>query len=205
MEIQKNTNIKNIIFDLGNVLLKTDLKLTINEFIKLGIKDVSESLLSENSGKFYYDFEKGLVSTEELRNKIRKNNNLAVSNKDFDFAWNKMLLSISEKDINILKKLKSKLKIILLSNTNQIHYDYFIKQKYWNEKLFEKMFFSHQIGMRKPDEEIFLFVLKNSLIQPEETLFIDDREENVLAAKKLNIRTILYQNTTLEKIFINYL
>jgi len=200
--IFNNNEIKNILFDLGNVLLDTDLKLTIEEFKKLGIADISKNLINRDNENFYYNFEKGFVSSDDFISKINIDNNLNLTHQQFNYAWNKMLLSIKNEKIEFLKILKNKYKIYLLSNSNQIHIDFIENQDYWHDDLFDKKFYSHQMGLRKPELEIYKQVLIKAKIEAENTLFIDDLEININAAKELNFNTILYKNISLENIFI---
>jgi len=196
-----NQDIKNILFDLGNVIIDTDINLTIQEFKKFGIENITKVLGTDLNKDFYYNFEKGFLSDISFRKKINDEFNLQLTAQQFDYAWNKMLLTIKPNKIEILKKIKSKYKIFLLSNTNKIHIDYIEKQDYWFNYLYDYKFYSHQIGCRKPDNDAFIKVISLSGIKPEETLFIDDRIENIEAAKKLKFKTILFQNITFEEIF----
>jgi putative hydrolase of the HAD superfamily len=205
MDYFKGKAIKNIIFDLGNVLLETNINLTVTEFRKLGISDMSKMLINEKNIKFYCDFEKGLINVKDFRDKIRVESNLKFSDEQFDYAWNKMLLTITEDKTEIIKNIKSKFKIFLLSNTNQIHFDFFEKQEFWIDNLYDMKFYSHQLGMRKPDREIFKYILTRTNILAEETFFIDDNIDNIQSAKKINFNTILFKDITLNEIFYEFI
>ncbi|NTW31182.1 MAG: HAD family phosphatase [Bacteroidetes bacterium] len=189
--------IKNIIFDLGAVLLNIDFKKTIEAFRKLGITNIDE-LFSEYSQKEFFDsFEKGLITPQQFRAEIRKYLQNILADEDIDDAWNGMILYFPIENINLLISLKSKYRTFLLSNTNETHYIFYNKILQTQFKidnlsnLFEKAYYSHKLGLRKPDKEIFNLVLKeNNLIQ-EETLFIDDNPRNIATASTLGINTVL--------------
>ncbi|HOP05576.1 MAG TPA: HAD family phosphatase [Tenuifilaceae bacterium] len=187
--------IKNIIFDLGGVILNIDYHLTINAFKKLGI-DSFESYFSQAQQNGLFDkLDKGQISPQEFRNSLRELVNLSLSDSAINQAWNAMLLDFPKHRIELLKKVKGHYKTFLLSNTNAIHIEEYNKilDRTFGYKnlsfLFNKEYYSHEIGMRKPDEEVFLHIIKENLLHPEETLFIDDSIQHVEAAQKLGINT----------------
>ncbi len=186
--------IKNIIFDLGNVVLKTDITKTIQRFQEYGIANIKDLLLSEENIGLYYNFECGKVTAEYFRDYVREKTNASISNSEFDEAWNNMLLEVDSDAVKIIYALKKHFRCFLISNTNIIHYDYLRKQPYWCINLFERWLFSHQIECRKPDSRIFTLMLQLADIKPEVTVFVDDMQINIDAANLLNINTILYQD-----------
>jgi len=191
-------NIKNIIFDYGNVIFDLDFHEGQKAWMALGI---------ENPGKFYdfkitdnvFDaFEKGEIAPGEFRNYIRgKSRNQLLTDKQIDTAWNSILIGIEKGKHELLLNLKSKYRTFLLSNINAIHYDYihkYLKSDFGfdnNEHLFEKIYYSHLVGKRKPDPAIFKQVLNENNLNADETLFIDDNAQNIEAAKKLGKKTHL--------------
>ncbi|OFY20444.1 MAG: hypothetical protein A2W98_11050 [Bacteroidetes bacterium GWF2_33_38] len=191
----KSKKIENIIFDLGGVLLDLDFEKTNLEFSKFGIQNFNELFFYSQNKDFYYNFEKGLVSPYDFRQAVKSELNLNISDDDFDTAWNALLLEYNDKRIALLKELKSKYRTFLLSNTNEIHYHCYsktLREKHQIEKLeylFEKAYFSFEMNYRKPETEIYKFVLEQSKLKPERTLFIDDYLENIEAAQKLGIQT----------------
>lgn len=190
-----STNIKNIIFDFGGVLINLDYDRAYNAFASLGIKNL-EGLLSKSQQIGIFDeFEIGLISPKEFRKEMCNISGKNVSDKQFDWAWNQLLLDIPQHRIEKILELKKTYRVFLLSNTNKIHYDHYLNELQqlngFNsfEDIFEKAYFSHCIKLKKPDAAIFDFVLNDALLKPEETLFIDDTEKHVLGAQKLGIRT----------------
>ena len=190
--------IKNIIFDYGNVIFSIDFALTQQAFADLGISNATEFFGHRKQDNIFNAFEKGEITADEFRAKIReKAGNLNLTDEQIDNAWNKMLLGIAKGNNDLLTRLKSKYRTFLLSNINAIHYDYvmdYLKREYGfegNDHLFEKVYYSHFIGKRKPDAEIFEHILTDSNLKPEETLFIDDSPQHLETASKLGIRTFL--------------
>ncbi|MEO6882484.1 MAG: HAD family phosphatase [Bacteroidia bacterium] len=208
--MQVNSSVKNIIFDLGVVLLNIDYSLTQKAFRQLGITDFDALYSQLHQDKIFDDFEKGLISAAEFRNTLRKISDKNWSDAQIDAAWNAMLLDFPEKRLQLLEKLKSRYRLSLLSNTNEIHINYFSNylQKTFGiadlSNVFEKEYFSYEIKMRKPDTEIYEYVLREKKILAQETLFIDDLLINVKAAETIGLQTIhlASPNTILDIIFI---
>lgn len=197
---------KTIIFDFGGVILNIDFSLTHKAFQNLGIKDLDVKFSQSQQSGFFDKFEKGEMSPQEFREEIKLMLKSDISDKELDEAWNKMLLDIPKQRIEWILKLKKKYQCVLLSNTNQIHYDYY---RYNLEKehgykmfsdLFDNTYFSHEIGMRKPDSEIYNFVLEDLNLDSTDVLFVDDTQKNIDAAKQLAWNCILWQNKELDEL-----
>lgn len=196
-------NIKNIIFDLGVVLINIDTGLTVKAMKELGFANFQESYTLFKQTNLFNKLEKGVINPEDFRNELRKHVDKEVNDKDFNHAWNAMLLDFPKERIDLIKRLSKKYNIYLLSNTNEIHYNQYIKDfknQYGFEfsSLFKKAYFSHQVGMRKPDVNIFRFAIENSNLNPEETLFIDDLKVNIESAKKTGLQTLWFDPTIIE-------
>lgn len=187
--------IKNIVFDLGGVLLNIDTALTDLAFEKLGIRDFKNNYSLTKADRLFDDLEKGKVPETDFYDAIRQMSKLALEDDAIRHAWNALLLDFREESIQQLEKLAGKYRVYLLSNTNSIHHtafhQRFISQFGGREfdSYFTKAYYSHQVGMRKPDSEIFHFLLSDAGIQPGETLFIDDLLKNITAAANEGIRT----------------
>lgn len=185
-------NIKNIIFDFGNVLLNINPALTAEAFKKLGIKDESDFFGGRSSIELMVKYERGQATSEEFIQAISTSVSDKVTSEQIIDAWNALLLDFPSKRVELLQQLRSDYRLFLLSNTNQIHFEKYTQQfqaiyGYPLESLFEKMWFSHQIGLSKPDTAVFEFVLKDKNLNPAETLFIDDTLMHVEAARKSGI------------------
>lgn len=188
-------NIRNIIFDLGGVLLNIDYRKTEEAFSRLGISREAQGFNKEIQTEIFKQLERGQLSGPDF---IREINALipARTAGEITSAWNAMLLDFPIQRFNLLQKLSEKYRLFLLSNTNIIHLKAFreiIEDAVgWNafENLFEGIGLSHELGQRKPDEVIFETLLKKYELRPKETLFIDDTPMHVAAAKKTGINAI---------------
>jgi putative hydrolase of the HAD superfamily len=137
-------------------------------------------------------YERGQATSEEFIQAISASVTHKVTSGQIIDAWNALLLDFPSKRVELLQQLRSDYRLFLLSNTNQIHFEKYTQQfqaiyGYPLESLFEKMWFSHQIGLSKPDTAVFEFVLKDKNLNPAETLFIDDTLMHVEAARKSGI------------------
>ncbi len=187
--------IKNIIFDLGGVILNLNYQLTSNAFKKLGVTDFDDYYSQSAQVDLFNSFEKGLISSKEFILSAQKAlpNNLAE--KDIISAWNSMLLDLPAKRLSLLQDLKKNFRLFLLSNTNEIHIAFFenkIKEAGQLETYygsFEKIYYSSRIKLRKPNLDCFEYILNQNKILANETLFIDDSVQHIDAAKDLGIIT----------------
>lgn len=200
--------VKNIIFDLGNVILNIDTKLSETEFGKYGLNNFGELYTLAAQSEIFDRLETGTISPAGFFAEFRKITVSDLPDEVIRHCWNALILDYPKDRLDLLKKLKPKYRTFLLSNTNKIHYDYYtevlVEQFGINglEALLEKAYFSHEVGMKKPDPEIFKFVLSQSELAPAETLFIDDNRDNILTAEKLGIQTIWLKDNNLEKLEI---
>ncbi|MBW4889186.1 HAD family phosphatase [Mucilaginibacter sp. HMF5004] len=191
-------NIKNIIFDYGNVIYNIDFSLAQQAWAKLGITNVESFFGHKQQSSLFDAFDKGEITAAQFRDQIRlAANNDNLTDEQIDTAWNSMLLGIQPGTHDLLLQLKGKYRTFLLSNINAIHYDHimgYLKREFdfdGNAHLFEKVYYSHFMGMRKPNANIFEFVLQDSNLNPAETLFIDDSPQHLATAQKLDIQTFL--------------
>lgn len=194
MKLKNIEGIKNIIFDLGNVVLDLDTEATKQDFKFLYGPEYKSVMADLKERKIFKKFETGSISTQTFLNE------LASYDEDISFdeiknAWNAMLLNIPEENYKILNKAKEKYRTFCLSNTNKLHIDFIYKQLESTKGLsnlngfFEKVYLSHEIGKRKPNEDIFKLVLESNNLKAEETLFIDDTEKHLIGAESFGINT----------------
>lgn len=186
--------IKNIIFDYGGVIINIDFNLTIDAFKKLGFENIEEEIFKAKGSDILLKMEQGLLSHDEFFEEIREISKLKLSNNEIRFAWNALLLDMPIKRIQVLERLKLNFRTFLLSNTNSIHYIQYREQlenmygySHFN-LLFEKAWFSFELGLTKPNEDIFRFVINDAGIVPDQTLYIDDLITNVEAATQTGMR-----------------
>lgn len=195
--MQALNNIKNIIFDLGRVLLNIHPPLVKQAFKDYGGENTDETIQKLIKTAVFEKFETGNINTAEFRNILRKYSDIALTDEQIDNAWNKMLLDIPPERIKLLTALKKRYRLLLLSNTNEIHVkclNGYLSSEYGINSLaayFDDIFYSYQTGFRKPDIRIYEYVIQHSGIIPEETVFIDDKEENINSAKKTGLKGLL--------------
>ncbi len=190
-----NTKIKNIIFDLGGVILDIDENVVYKELEKMGI-EISELAHSKEFMEILSKFDTGIYTAATFRKKTKQFiGQEKITDQKFDSIWNAMLLDIPRERIEAIEKVKKHYKIFLMSNTNVIHYDLYVRDLQlrfgYNEfdELFNKSYFSFAEHLEKPDPRFFELILDHEHLLPEETLFIDDTAENIEAAKSLGINT----------------
>ena len=190
--------VKNIIFDLGGVLLNIDFNKTQNAFAELGVTNFIDLYTQFHSTPLFVDYETGKISDEKFIEGIRSSAGIPLSDEDVTTAWNALLLDFPIERLQFLEKLKSKYRLFLLSNTNALHHVVFQKTvlelsgKAFDD-YFEKAYYSHSMGMRKPGVEIYEWVLKQNNLLAQETLFIDDTYANIEGAKKTGLHTIFLE------------
>lgn len=179
--------IKNIIFDFGDVFINLDKEATYKELAKLGVTEISEEMMQQ-----YYQYEMGLISTDDFIDFFY--NKFNIPKEKLIYSWNAILLDFPKHRLDFLKKLAATndYRLFLLSNTNDMHISWI--QNDWGEELynefksyFEQFYLSHEINLRKPNTNIFEFVLSENNLQASETIFIDDTQENTKAAQELGI------------------
>ncbi len=185
--------IKNIIFDFGGVILNIDFELSIQAFRMLGVQDFGMLYSEKVQSDLFDKLEKGLLSPEKFRDELRNITGVYMTDEEIDEAWNALLLDLPAYRIKMLENVRNNYRIYLLSNSNIIHYDHYILQLrkefgYRNfDELFKKAYFSHDMGLRKPDENIYKRVLSEQNLIASESLFIDDNLENIEAAASQEI------------------
>ena len=198
MSRPQNISIENfdaIIFDLGGVLINLNYQATAHAFEQLGLKNFSEMYSQAAQSGLFDEFEKGKSSVPYFVNKLLDYLPSGTSANQVVEAWNTMILDFPIQNLRLLESLKDRHRLFLLSNTNEIHIQK-VHQQLQNvsehETLhlyFEQTYFSSDIGMRKPDAEIFEFVLQQNQLNPAKTLFIDDTEQHILGAQSVGIHT----------------
>ena len=190
--------IENIIFDFGGVILDIDPQLTISEFAKLGFNDL-EKVTNDEFTQLIRKFERGILTPEVFRKKMKNFLGIKISDQQFDDAWNALLFDIPSERIEIIEQVKENYQILLLSNSNEIHYDLYVRDLQLRfgyrefADLFHEAYFSFDLHLSKPDVEVYEFIINQNDLKPKKTLFIDDREDNIEAARKAGLQTYLLQ------------
>jgi putative hydrolase of the HAD superfamily len=190
-------NIKNVIFDLGGVLLNVDYHKTADAFKALGAAQFDELYSQANANHLFEALETGEISEDEFYLQIYKYCKPGTHVDEMRSAWNAILLDFRKDSLNVVEKLKKKYNLFLLSNTNSIHLTAFNKSLLETtgnaslDQYFIKSYYSHIIRMRKPYIETYNWVLKDGMMKAEETLFIDDSINNINGAIEAGIKTHL--------------
>jgi FMN phosphatase YigB (HAD superfamily) len=203
--------IKNIIFDLGGVLLNLDYQLTKQAFVRLGVKDYDTHFTQAEQVSLFDAFETGKISEQTFFIRLRDLVGIDFTEKQILKAWNAMLLDFPIERKILLLNLKKKFNISLLSNTNETHIRAFTKTIQNDigldslESLFHSVYYSNEIGFRKPTKEAFKHVLEQNDYIAEETLFLDDSAQHLEGAKKCGIHTVFINNVTVEVLFADFL
>ena len=192
--------IRNIIFDLGNVIINIDPNLTLQKFREAGVVNFSDMYTIMRQTDVFDRLDTGKITIPEFRQVVRDFSNLDLTDELIDDAWCAMLLDFPEENVELLRKLSTEgYKLFLLSNTNELHINFYKKYMFKRfgcdllEELFNRTYYSHEIGLRKPNSDVYEYVLKSENLDPSETLFIDDLEHNVIGARQTGIKAYHYK------------
>ncbi len=198
--------IKNIIFDLGGVILNIDYKLSQQAFEQLGVADFKTMYSKCQQNDLFDRLETGKITAREFIEELQNQSPVKLHESDIINAWNAMLLDFPLRRLQILQQLQLHYNTYLLSNTNEIHereFNYRLQQTCGYPTLavfFDKIYLSHRIGMRKPHKEVFETILNENNLKADETLFIDDSIQHIEGAMSAGLKTIhLADNMTIEK------
>ena len=199
----KPPNIKNILFDLGGVILDINVQSTLKKFYDLGFPALLMQYPFSMNTDLFFKYETGKMKVDQFRDEIRKVSGVDVSNEVFDEAWNSMLVRIPAERTELLMALAKRYALYMLSNTSDLHAPVFEKMfeetaRMKMHNLFTKIYYSHEIGYLKPDLEAWEYVINDAGIKPEETLFLDDSIQNIKASQELGFQAIhIHERTNL--------
>lgn len=185
--------IKNIIFDLGGVIYAIDYLATIRAFKDLGIKNFEQIYAKAGQSDLFDALETGRISKAEFLSEIKGYLNSSISDDDVINSWNAMLIDFMPDALKCLKTLNGDYRIFLLSNTNEIHIKEVksrVGKVFYSEfcQLFEQVYFSYDLGLRKPNIEAFTYILSEKDLDPSETLFIDDSPQHIDGALQAGLK-----------------
>ncbi len=188
-------NINNIIFDLGGVILTLNMPETERLLSSHGITSYNQLFRSGNVSDFFEAYEVGKIDDGTFLQSLKKLTDKEVSDAQLIHAWNAMLGVFPEERISLLQSLKERYRLFLFSNTNALHVKE-IRDRYTNtyrtrfDDLFEKTYYSNELGLRKPNVASFQHILHREGLIPSETAFVDDSLANVEAAEAAGIKGI---------------
>jgi FMN phosphatase YigB (HAD superfamily) len=182
------TNINAIIFDIGNVIVDIDYDTMVAEFKNIAKFDFREIIQYTHQDHFFDQFEKGQISAADFRHTLRQYLKDDTTDKQINHAWNSILVTYPASKFELLRRLRSKYQVYALSNINEIHLDgidQYVTPAFQvadMRSFFDHAYYSHEMGFRKPENEIYQAVIDHAGLDPARTLFIDDKAENTEAA-----------------------
>lgn len=198
---------QNIIFDLGGVLLNIDYSKTENAFKELGFPRFNEMYNQYTANDLFENLETGNISDNEFYRLLLGDAGTILETRQLTEAWNAMLLDFRVASLAFLEVLAINHRLFLLSNTNAIHHAAFMQiyaalgRSRTFDGYFEKAWYSHELGLRKPGRKVFDHVLREAGLKPSETLFIDDSFNNIEGAKEAGLLThLLVPGETIEQV-----
>lgn len=201
------SRVRNIIFDLGNVVIKIHYQRTLDAFKKLGFEDFEKIYTLFKQTDLFSLLETGKIPADEFCSGLRRNGLKKLTNEEIKDAWSMMLGELTAENYELLKKIRQEYKTYLLSNTNEIHIDFFTRGvevafgKNVLPEMFDKIYYSHMVQLRKPNIEIYEHVLSDAGLVSHETIFIDDLLENIEAARKTGILAYHMEHETISELF----
>lgn len=186
---------KNIIFDLGGVILNIDLRKTQDAFTALGVKNIDEVFRMGHIDSFFKSYETGAIDDAAFIASVQNLAGIKLAPEIVIEAWNALFIGFPPERINFLKKIRSKYRLFLLSNTSALHHTRFheiFKQEFGGslDDLFDKAYYSHIIKLHKPDTASYKLIIDENRLDPGETLFIDDSAANVEGAERAGLKGI---------------
>ncbi|MGZ8510652.1 MAG: HAD family hydrolase [Chitinophagaceae bacterium] len=187
--------VKNIIFDLGGVILNIDLRKTQDAFTALGVKNIDEVFRMGHIDSFFKSYETGAIDDAAFIASVQNLAGIKLAPEIVIEAWNALLIDFPPERINFLKKIRSKYRLFLLSNTSALHHTRFqdlFKQEFGGslDDLFDKAYYSHIIKLHKPDTASYNLIIDENRLDAGETLFIDDSAANVEGAERAGLKGI---------------
>lgn len=195
--------IRNILFDLGGVILDINVQATLKRFYELGFPPELMNYPHNMTTDLFFRFETGKIGIPEFREEMRRISGIRVGDVELDEAWNAMLIGIPAGRTRLIEKLATRYRLYMLSNTSPLHAPVF--ERMYEEvsgipmkDAFTGIYYSFRIGSHKPDREAWEYVLKDAGIAAEETLFLDDNIHNIKASQELGFQAIhIHERTTL--------
>jgi len=192
--MDKKNTVTTLIFDFGGVIINLDLPQCIENLKKLGVDNIESYLSNFGQKEFFLQYEKGEIQTPEFRNEIRKLSTKTLSDAEIDAAWCSFLVDIPAERLVLLEKLRSKYKLLLLSNSNPLHIEVSVSKALEGtgktiQNYFDTCYFSYEMGLAKPNPAIFEVLLADAGLEGAECLFLDDGPKNIEAANALGIQT----------------
>ena len=186
--------IKNIVFDLGGVLVDLDRNRAVKRFEQIGVKDAEQLIDAYEQKGIFLEVENGTIDSDEFCRKLCAHVGKELSFEDIKWAWMGFIVDVPQYKLDYLLELRKNYCVYLLSNTNPIIQSWARSPEFTSVGLpisayFDKMYTSYEVGITKPNPFIFDFMIKDADLKPIETLFVDDGSSNIAVGKQLNFRT----------------
>lgn len=192
--------IKNLIFDLGGVIMTIDQNEALRRFKELGVADIERRLDPYTQTGIFGDVEEGRITADEFRAELSRIVGRTLSFDDCRYGWLGYRKEVPRRNLDALKRLRGEgYRLILLSNTNPFMMSWALTKDFDGgegslEDYFDALYLSYRLGVMKPDARFFQAVIENEHILPEESLFVDDGSRNVETARKLGFNTMCPKN-----------
>ncbi len=194
------SGIKNVVFDLGGVIIDLDANEPIRRYKQIGIKDADKLLDPYEQKGVFLELENGKIGVNEFCDQLRKYAGKDLTFEEITWAWLGFVIDVPQYKLDYILKLREKYKVYLLSNTNPVIQEQWARTSKFStagrpiNDYFDKMYTSYEIGITKPDKGIFEFMIKDSGMIPSETLFVDDAAKNIEVGDSLGFETYQPQN-----------
>jgi len=193
------STIKNIVFDLGGVILDLDRSCAVRRFEELGIANAEELLDPYEQTDVFLELETGRIDMSGFCDTLSRYAGKALSEEAVRHAWMGFIVDVSQEKLDYILELRKKYKVYMLSNTNPVIMGWartaaFTPAGRPITDYFDKIYTSYEIGITKPDIRIFEYMLDDSRMIPEETLFVDDGAKNITAGRSLGMLTCQPEN-----------
>ena len=195
-----NQLIRNIAFDLGGVVIALSYEQAVKRFEEIGLSDARKHLDAFCQQGIFGDLEKGIITPEQFRTEISRLVGRELSHDECRYAWRGYVEAVPQRNLQMLLKLRQLgYKVCLLSNTNPYMMQWAMSNEFDGnghsiEYYFDHLYLSYQCKQMKPSTEIFRMMLEGQQSSAEETIFIDDGQKNIEAAKALGIQTLFPKN-----------
>ncbi len=191
--------IKNVVFDLGGVIIHLNRDRSVRRFEKIGVSDAEELIDPYEQKGIFLELENGKINLAEFNDKIREHAGKDIADEDIRQAWLGFIVEVPEEKLDYIAELRKDYNMYLLSNTNPAVQSWaqssaFSKAGKPLNDYFDKMYLSYEMGVTKPDPSIFEQMVADSGMNPAETLFVDDGEANIVVAQRMGFHTYMPKN-----------
>lgn len=199
IEHLKMKDLRNIVFDLGGVIIDLDRDQAVRRFEEIGVSDAEQLIDAYEQKGVFLELENGTIGVDEFCTKLSDHVGRFLSFQDIEWAWMGFIIDIPQYKLDYILKLREHYKVYLLSNTNPIIQGWARSESFTSAGFpitayFDKMYTSYELGITKPSQKIFELMIKDSNMIPSETLFVDDGKSNIEIAQKLGFKTYMPEN-----------